>query len=164
MSIQSSAPGRLTRLRDRIAGLIRDDRGFNLIEVLTVSVIMAALLGIVLAQFGNYKDRAHIAQLRSDTRLIAQSFEMVYSEQGHYPTVVAPTVGADGKPAIELANGTLDAYVPIYSVPISDGVNISAVELIGVTGEDFRVTLEQTGSGGTRVAVWNTTVGGFESD
>lgn len=156
-NLPSAVMNRVATLRARL----RDDSGFNLIEVLTVTVIVAAVVAIAVAQWGNQKTRAHMTALRSDTRLIAQSFEMVYAEQNAYPTVVAPGIDANGGPAIELANGTLEAYVPIYSVPVTEGFTVSAVELVGAGGEDFVVTMTSSNNGQNRNATWDSRLGGF---
>lgn len=156
-NLPSAVMNRVATLRARL----RDDSGFNLIEVLTVAVIMGAIVAIAVAQWGNQKERAHMTALRSDTRLIAQSFEMVYAEQNAYPTVVAPGIDTSGGPAIELANGTLEAYVPIYSVPVTEGFTVSAVELVGPGGEDFVVTMTSANNGQNRNATWDSRLGGF---
>ncbi|MFS0884987.1 type IV pilin protein [Aeromicrobium sp. 179-A 4D2 NHS] len=154
-NLTSAVMSGLERLRARL----RDDRGFNLVEVLTVTVILGAIVAIAVAQYGNHKEKAHLLALKSDTRLIAQSFEMVYAEQNAYPTVVAPTVDANGGAAIELANGSLDAYVPIYSVPVTRGVTVTAVELLP-GGEAFTVTMTSS-ENANRSITWDSTIGGF---
>lgn len=145
---------------NRVRARLRDDRGFNILEVLTVTVIVGAVLAIALAQYGNYKDRAHVTALKSDTRMIAQSFEMVYAEQNAYPTVVAPVITPEGAPAIELANGDLETYIPIYSVPVGMNTSITEVYLYP-GGEDFRVTMMNTTNKSNRIAVWDSSTGGF---
>lgn len=62
-----------------------NEKGFTLIEILVVLVIIVVLAGIAIPQFTNTKDKAYIAAMKSDLRNVA-TYEAQYAadNQGAY--------------------------------------------------------------------------------
>jgi prepilin-type N-terminal cleavage/methylation domain-containing protein len=74
-------------------------RGFTLIELLIVVVIIGILAAIAIPKFANTKDRAVLAQMKSDLRNLATAEEAFFYDSATYTTDFtkmnnyAPSVG-----------------------------------------------------------------------
>jgi len=74
-------------------------RGFTLIELLIVVVIIGILAAIAIPKFANTKDRAVLAQMKSDLRNLATAEEAFFYDSAAYTTSFtqmsnyAPSVG-----------------------------------------------------------------------
>lgn len=62
----------------------RDNRGFTLIELLIVVVILGILAAIGITNFGNSKERALVAEMRSDLRNLISAQEAYFSNGQTY--------------------------------------------------------------------------------
>ena len=77
---------------------MRNNKGFTLIELLIVVVIIGILAAIAIPKFANTKDKAYVAQMKSDLRNLA-TYEEQYAadNQGAYfggtATLAAPLQG-----------------------------------------------------------------------
>ena len=77
---------------------MRSKTGFTLIELLIVVVIIGILAAIAIPKFANTKDKAYVAQMKSDLRNLA-TYEEQYAadNQGAYfggtATMAAPLQG-----------------------------------------------------------------------
>lgn len=73
-------------------------KGFTLIELLVVVVIIGILASIAIPNFANTKDKAHVAQMKSDLRNLA-TYEQQYAANnggayfGGTATMLAPLQG-----------------------------------------------------------------------
>jgi prepilin-type N-terminal cleavage/methylation domain-containing protein len=63
----------------------RNDRGFTLVELLIVIVVVAILAGIVAVVFGGIINRAHDSVVQSDLKANAKKIELYAVEHGSYP-------------------------------------------------------------------------------
>lgn len=61
-------------------------RGFSLIEVMVVVVIMGLLAGAVAIKVGSYLDKAEVERARSDIATIVGAVEGHRMTKGNYPT------------------------------------------------------------------------------
>lgn len=62
----------------------RDHRGFTLIELLIVVVIIGILAAIGITNFGNSKERAMVAAMKTDLRNLVSAEEAFYSNGQTY--------------------------------------------------------------------------------
>ncbi len=64
-------------------------RGFTLIELLIVVVIIGLLAAIAIPKFANSKDKAYIAQMKTDLRNLATAEEAFFYDSATYTTSFA---------------------------------------------------------------------------
>ena len=98
--------------------------GFTLIELLLVVVIIGIVAALVLPKFGDVKQKAYVAAMKSDLRNLATAEEIYSDKNGAYAT----TTGA----------------IPGYA--LSDGVSIS---IVVASGTDYTATASHSKVSGT---------------
>ncbi|QQR83139.1 prepilin-type N-terminal cleavage/methylation domain-containing protein [Candidatus Peregrinibacteria bacterium] len=103
-------------------------KGFTLIELMIVIVILGILVGTILPRITGGQDRARDVAAKTDLTSLAQALELFYADYGYYPEV---GVGApDGNLESECiaqanagANGTvsfaLSIYLKSYKLPVA---------------------------------------------
>jgi prepilin-type N-terminal cleavage/methylation domain-containing protein len=57
-------------------------KGFTLIEILVVVVVIGALAGIAIPRYSGAKDKAHVAAMQADLHILAQ-YEEQYAAENH---------------------------------------------------------------------------------
>ena len=62
-------------------------KGFSLIELLIVVVIIGILAAIAIPKFANTKEKAYIAQMKSDLKNLASAQESYFSDRSQYATL-----------------------------------------------------------------------------
>jgi type II secretion system protein G len=70
----------------------RRDRGFTLVEIMVVVVIIGLLASLAIPGFQRVRDRARVSRTANDLRVFAQAFETYLMEQGGWPADAAPGV------------------------------------------------------------------------
>ncbi len=104
-------------------GYIRNERGFTLIELMIVTVIVALLAGIAGVQFRGVQVRAHLASVVADGSILFHGLEEFYALNYMYPNATSnpafnlvtfeplrTLVGYQGSINARLVNGQADAY------------------------------------------------------
>ena len=61
-------------------------KGFSLIELLIVVVIIGILAAIAIPKFANTKEKAYIAQMKSDLKNLASAQESYFADKNTYAT------------------------------------------------------------------------------
>lgn len=79
-------------LHHESAGRLR--RGFTLLELLMVALIVTILASIAIAKFGDSKRRGYIAAMKSDLRNLATAAESKYVNDNSYAGLAAPAGSA----------------------------------------------------------------------
>jgi len=69
--------------------VLRSQRGFTLIELLIVVVIIWILASIAIPKFINTKEKAYLAQMKSDLRNLATAEEAFFYDSVKYTTSMA---------------------------------------------------------------------------
>lgn len=105
---------------------IRDRRGFTLIELMIVVVIIGILAAIAVPQFFNIKTKSFDAEAKADIRNVIATQDVYFADQQAYVSAAVPTSGrvdldGDGKSDFQ-ASGGVTVAVTAYT----DGVQITA--------------------------------------
>jgi general secretion pathway protein G len=132
----------LSRVRERA-------RGFTLIELMIVMVIIVMLAAIALAVYGNSVARAREAVLRTNLKTMREVIDAYYADRGEYPRTLQELVTdkyLDEIPAD--ITGTPETWRTTMSDP--DPGNPSASPGIS----DVHSGSEQTGLEGEPYAEW----------
>ncbi len=101
----------------------RNKRGFTLIELMIVTVIVAILAGLAGVQFRGVQVKAHLASVVADGRILFHGLEEFYTLNYAYPNAssnpafnlvtfepLRSLVGYQGSINARLVNGQADAY------------------------------------------------------
>jgi len=70
----------------------RHERGFTLIELLIVIVIIGLLAAIAIPKFGSTKEKAYLAQMKTDLRNLATIEEAYLYDHNAYTTSFPPSI------------------------------------------------------------------------
>ncbi len=67
--------------------MLKNKKGFTLIELLIVVVIIGILAAIAIPKFGNVKEKANIAAIKSDLKALATAQEVYFAENATYTSL-----------------------------------------------------------------------------
>jgi len=124
-------------------------RGFTLIELMIVMVIMLVLVGISLAIYGNSVTRSREAVLRTNLKTMREVIDAYYADKGEYPQALQDLVSDEYVDEIPAdITGTTETWRTTMSDP--DPGNPSASPGIS----DVHSGSEQTGLDGVPYADW----------
>lgn len=139
-----------------------DRRGFTLVELLVVIVILAILAAIVLPKFVNCGRRSKEAALRSDLKIARNAVNLFQTDTGAYPSSLADlavtTAPANGLDS-DGAAATIDArdwHGPYLDSVPTDPVSGNACNYRTTSPNVGKVTSSAVGNGldGTAYSTW----------
>jgi len=80
---------------------VRDNRGFTLIELMVVVVILGILAGLIVPKIMSEPDKAKKLKARMQIEQLEQSLKLYYLDNGEYPTTEQGLNALVEKPATE---------------------------------------------------------------
>src|SRR5262249_61701356 len=90
---------------------LRDEKGFTLVELIIVSVIISILATIAIVVFQNIQARARISKAQADVRSLASAVSMYSSHYGAIPTALGEMT-VSGTNAQGITVGPFMAAIP----------------------------------------------------
>ena len=140
----------------------RRRRGFTLVELLVVIVVLAVLAAIVLPKFMNSSKRSKESALRSDLKLLRNAVGLFQADTGTYPKVMAD-LAATAVMAKGLDAAGADAVItpgdwhgPYLQETPNDPIAAAAFTYGTTSPNVGKVTSSATGNGldGTAYSTW----------
>lgn len=98
---------------------MRRSRGFTMIELLIVIIIVGILAAIAIPRFTATRRRAFVASMKADLRTIVSAAESYYSQDGTYANYPAPP-GSNG--ATITFSGTTESWTATAQHPSAPGL------------------------------------------
>ena len=136
--------------------LPRRQRGFTLVELLVVIVVLAVLAAIVLPKFMNSSARSKESSLRSDLKLMRNAVSVFQADIGKYPSTLADLSETD-KTKVKDQDGNVvkatDWHGPYVEAVPTGPIAGAALNYDNTTG---KVTSGATGNGldGSAYSTW----------
>ena len=136
--------------------LYRKEKGFTLVELMIVIIILAILTGIAVPSYMVLRTRARVAAAKSEMKNIATALEMFSADYERYPTDAEwATFIADTPPAIiGPGGGAVDVVTYMSPLPIVDGW-ATAYGYVSTASTTYTLSC----NGGTAVADFNIIAG-----
>ncbi|MDH7601011.1 MAG: type II secretion system protein GspG [Armatimonadota bacterium] len=137
-------------------------RGFTLVELLVVIVVLAVLAAIVLPKFMDSSKRSKESALRSDLKLLRNAIGLFYTDTGAYPKTLsdlaatsAPAKGLDSS-GNEVSINAADWHGPYLQEVPNDPISGSAFNYSTTAPNVGKVTSSATGNAldGTPYSSW----------
>lgn len=116
---------------------LRDQKGFTLIELIFVVIILAVLAGIALINLGGSEEEAKLAVAKADLRTIAIAVKYYKTKNNTYPSNFTALITASG------------TYKPMLEEVLKDPNGNPYV----ITGDNSSATITSTVSGATTLKV-----------
>ncbi len=145
-----------------VAGRKRGRKGFTLVELLVVIVVLAVLAAIVLPKFMNSGTRGKESALKSDLKLLRNAVSMFHTDTGAYPSslsdlaaTTAPANGLDSTGTSASITAT-DWHGPYLEDIPNDPISGSALNYSTTSGSVGKVTSSASGNAldGTAYSGW----------
>ncbi|MEL7568046.1 MAG: prepilin-type N-terminal cleavage/methylation domain-containing protein [Dehalobacterium sp.] len=96
----------------KMRNMIKNDKGFTLIELMVVVVILGILAAIAIPRFTDKTAQAERAREKADIKIIQNAIDMYYFDEKDYPTDLEGSVTPDD----------LEALVPNYLQSVPEGI------------------------------------------
>lgn len=133
-------------------GTGRRRRGFTLVELLVVIVVLAVLAAIVLPKFMNSSQRSKESALKSDLKLLRNAVNLFFTDTGAYPKTLsdltatsAPAKGMDSAGADKTITAS-DWHGPYLDAVPNDPVSGSAFTYGATSPNVGKVTSSASGN------------------
>jgi type II secretion system protein G len=111
----------------------RHQQGFTLIELLVVIVIIGLLATIAIPKFANTKEKAYLAQMKTDLRNLATVEEAYLYDNNAYtssfPATIYTTTAGVNAPTITLEGAGWKAWVSHVYTPKTCAIFVNASAL-----------------------------------
>lgn len=137
-------------------------KGFTLVELLIVIIIIAVLAAIAIPKFVNSGQRSKEAAMKSDLKLIRNAIELFRNDTSYYPkqladlaATTAPATGYDSTATSKSITAT-DFKGPYLATVPNDAVSGTTYTYSTTAGSVGTVTSSATGTAldGTSYSAW----------
>jgi len=128
--------------------IARNDKGFTIVELLIVIVVMAVLAALTIIAYNGIQSRTRDSEKRADMHHITQLLEAFYNDNGYYPPF-APVANVGISYASWRSANLPDLKDGLLTPPGASGVNLANTTTPTVTQYGYSNAGSCTGSGAT---------------
>ncbi len=138
---------------------LQSDRGFTIVELLIVVVVIAILAAITIVSYNGITNRANQSASKSTASTVQKKAELFFSENGRYPISTAELTGATNDKSFAVPVGTFgtssgSGSAALQSNPdASNGTKQVQLQTCQATGGSGTATTANVT--GVKIRYWN---------
>lgn len=139
-----------------------NSRGFTIVELLIVIVIIAILAAITIVAYNGIQNRANDTAIKSDLSAMKKQAMLFHAKEGVYPTTSQYFNGTDGmeKPSISKSSYSIAGYNYYYCTDV--GVNSKfGIAIRSKSGQTYTISSTNDITAISGGPSWNTSCGAF---
>ncbi len=129
---------------------LRQERGFTIVELLIVVVVIAILAAITIVSYNGITNRANASAAKSTAATVQKKVELYNSEVGRYPVTAAEL--SDTAKSYGIPSGTFGATAPVTTTGATQGTKY--VQLQACTSAASPTALSTTNVTGARITYY----------
>ncbi|MGA1863211.1 type II secretion system major pseudopilin GspG [Deferribacter thermophilus] len=120
---------------------MKNNKGFSLIELMVVIVILGILATVLLPKIINRPDEARVTKAKSDIKTIESALKLYKLDNGMYPTTEQGLSALIKKPEIEPIpkNWKNGGYLDTNKIPVDPWGNPYIYRSPGDNGRDYEI-------------------------
>lgn len=113
------------------------NKGFTIVELLIVIVVIAILAAITVVSYNNIQQQARYSVMQQDIATMNKAILMYYSVNGHYPYGTPATGG--NKTGSQISIPDIAEYLPVAPTMPSDGLGGYYAYIWGANGAEYKL-------------------------
>lgn len=135
--------------------MVRNKKGFTLIELMIVVAIIGILAAVAIPAYSNYTKRAKVSEITNAMGAVGSAMMEYYSDKGEWPEPINTIAGIRDTLGVTVPHGYLVRDVNgngmiTYENEITATVDATKLDLTSAEGNSCTITLTLDGSGASR--------------
>ena len=133
---------------------LKADRGFTIVELLIVVVVIGILAAITVVAFNGVTNRANAASAQSAATSVAKKAEAYNAENGRYPLTLAEMTGAAATATFNLPTSTFTDHGSVNNITTAP-TNTNTIRFLKCAASGAtQSSITATNITGVRISYW----------